>query len=73
MIAQYQFTPRRELGRYTLTLDPDVALSGLSFPNEQDQAFAGAHAFRPLAAPQMEDVRRRAMVAPGQRSVLVES
>jgi 1-deoxyxylulose-5-phosphate synthase len=48
---------------YTLTLDPDVALLGLSFPNEQDQAFAAAHAFRPLAAAQMEDIRRRAVAA----------
>jgi aryl-alcohol dehydrogenase-like predicted oxidoreductase len=48
---------------YTLTLDPDVALLGLSFPNEQDQAFAAAAAFAPLLAEQMEDIRRRAVAA----------
>jgi aryl-alcohol dehydrogenase-like predicted oxidoreductase len=45
---------------YVLTLDPDVALLGLSYPNEQDQAFAAARSFRPLTAEQMADVRRRA-------------
>jgi len=48
---------------YTLTLDPDVALLGLSYPNEQDAAFAAARAFRPLAADRMADVRRRAIDA----------
>ncbi len=51
--------------RYTLTLDPDVALLGLSFPNEQDAAFAAAEAFQPLTAEQMEDVRSRARQAIG--------
>jgi 1-deoxyxylulose-5-phosphate synthase len=32
----------RECVQYTLTRDPDVALLGLSFPNEQDEAFAAA-------------------------------
>ncbi len=45
---------------YTLTLDPDVALLGLSFPNEQDAAFAAARAFQPLSPAHMEDIRRRA-------------
>ncbi|HEY1190005.1 MAG TPA: aldo/keto reductase [Gemmata sp.] len=45
---------------YTLTLDPDVALLGLSYPNEQDAAFAAARAFRPLTADQLGDTRRRA-------------
>ena len=45
---------------YTLTLDPDVALLGLSYPNEQDAAFAAARAFRPLGEAEMADVRRRA-------------
>ncbi len=45
---------------YTLTADPDVALLGLSYPNEQDAAFAAAASFRPLTADQMADVRRRA-------------
>lgn len=48
---------------YTLTLDPDVALLGLSFPNEQDAAFAAARAFRPLDAAAMESVRARAAEA----------
>ncbi|HET9221821.1 MAG TPA: aldo/keto reductase [Roseiflexaceae bacterium] len=48
---------------YTLTLDPDVALLGLSFPNEQDQAFAAARAFTPLSDQQMAEVRRRAVEA----------
>jgi hypothetical protein len=48
---------------YTLTLDPDVALLGLSFPNEQDLAFAAAERFRPLSPSQMEEIRRRAVEA----------
>ncbi|MFO0850083.1 MAG: aldo/keto reductase [Gemmataceae bacterium] len=48
---------------YTLTLDPDVALLGLSYPNEQDAAFAAARAFRPLTAEQMADISRRAREA----------
>jgi hypothetical protein len=37
-----------------------VALLGLSFPNEQDAAFAAAAAFEPLTDAGLEDVRRRA-------------
>ena len=48
---------------YTLTLDPDVALLGLSFPNEQDQAFAAARSFWPLTADAMADIRVRAVEA----------
>jgi 1-deoxyxylulose-5-phosphate synthase len=48
---------------YTLTLDPDVALLGLSYPNEQDQAFAAAGSFAPLAPAQMADIRHRAVAA----------
>ena len=48
---------------YTLTLDPDVALLGLSFPNEQDAAFASAQAFAPLNDVQMVDIRKRAVAA----------
>ena len=48
---------------YTLTLDPDVALLGLSFPNEQDAAFAAARSFAPLSEQQMEDIRCRAIKA----------
>ncbi len=45
---------------YTLTLDPDVALLGMSYPNEQDAAFAAARSFRPLTAKRMDNIRRRA-------------
>lgn len=48
---------------YTLTLDPDVALLGLSFPNEQDAAWAAWQAFQPLAADEMAAIRQRAVVA----------
>ncbi len=40
--------------------DPDVALLGLSFPNEQDAAFAAAAAFAPLTSAEMAETRRRA-------------
>jgi hypothetical protein len=40
-----------------------VALLGLSFPNEQDQAFAAAKGFSPLTDQQMAEVRRRAVEA----------
>lgn len=46
--------------RYTLTCDPDVALLGLSFPNEQDAAFGAAEAFRPMSSAEMAETRRRA-------------
>ena len=49
-----------ECVHYTLTVDPDVALLGLSFPNEQDAAFAAAVSFAPLAALKIEEIRRRA-------------
>ena len=48
---------------YTLTLDPDVALLGMSFPNEQDAAFAAAHRFAPLSTAEMADIRSRAAEA----------
>lgn len=53
----------RECLHYTLTLDPDVALLGLSFPNEQDAAFAAAADFKPLTHTEMADIRRRAVEA----------
>ena len=49
--------------RYTLTLDPDVALLGMSFPNEQDAAFAAAREFQPMTPKDLADVRRRAAKA----------
>lgn len=52
-----------ECVRYTLTLDPEVALLGMSFPNEQDAALAAVAAFQPLSQEQLADVRQRAMVA----------
>jgi hypothetical protein len=48
---------------YTLTHDPDVALLGMSFPNEQDAAFAAAQAYRPLTAGQLADLEARALEA----------
>ena len=45
---------------YTLTCDPDVALLGLSFANEQTAAFAAAAGFKPLSADEMAAIRRRA-------------
>lgn len=48
---------------YTLTHDPDVALLGMSFPNEQDAALAAAEAFTPLAAAELQRIREAAAVA----------
>jgi 1-deoxyxylulose-5-phosphate synthase len=48
---------------YTLTCDPDVALLGLSFPKEQDEAFAAARDFKPLPPAAMEEIRQRATAA----------
>jgi aryl-alcohol dehydrogenase-like predicted oxidoreductase len=48
---------------YTLTIGPDVALLGLSFPNEQDAAFEALGSFRPLTQEHMEKTRRRAAQA----------
>ncbi len=49
--------------RYTLTCDPDVALLGLSFPNEQDAAFSAAASFRPMGPDELAAIRRRAAAA----------
>ena len=48
---------------YTLTAAPDVALLGLSFPNEQDAVFAALAGFQPLTPEQMAETRRRAAQA----------
>lgn len=48
---------------YTLTVGPDVALLGLSFPNEQAAAFEALGEFHPLAPAQLEKTRRRAAIA----------
>ena len=53
----------KECVHYTLTVDPDVALLGMSFPNEQNAAFEAALDFKPLDAQQMEDIHRRAAQA----------
>ncbi len=47
----------------TLTLDPDVALMGLSNREEQDAAFAACAGFTPLSREALADVRRRAAEA----------
>jgi aryl-alcohol dehydrogenase-like predicted oxidoreductase len=49
--------------RFTLTVDPDVALLGMSFPNEQDEALAAAEAFEPLAPDELVAVAQRAATA----------
>jgi 1-deoxyxylulose-5-phosphate synthase len=49
--------------RYTLTMDPDVTLLGLSFPNEQDLAWAAARTFVPFSAEELATVRDRAKEA----------
>ena len=56
-----------ECVHYTLTLDPDVALLGLSFRNEQDEAFAAAESFTPLSGEAMADIHRRAVEARQQK------
>jgi len=48
---------------YTLTIDPDVALLGMSFPNEQDAAFTAATAFQPLPPAQLAALRAEAAQA----------
>jgi 1-deoxyxylulose-5-phosphate synthase len=48
---------------YTLTLGPDVALLGLSFPNEQDAAWDALRTFQPLPPTALDDIRRRAAAA----------
>ncbi len=52
--------PVEDCVHYTLTLDPDVALLGMSFPNEQDPAWAAAANFNPLSPERMAQIRARA-------------
>lgn len=55
----------------TLSMDPDVALLGLSTPEEQDEAFAAARAFSaPLDAAALADVKRRAAIAAADKGRL---
>jgi len=56
-----------ECVHYTLTCDPDVALLGMSFENEQRAAFESAKNFKPLTAEQMADIRRRAKEAVAEK------
>ncbi len=48
---------------YTLSCDPDVALLGMSFPNEQDAALSAAEAFTPLTPPDLARLREAAALA----------
>lgn len=48
---------------YTLTLNPDVALLGMSFPNEQDAAFRAFEEFRPLGKERLKEIEARAVPA----------
>ena len=48
---------------YTLTCDPDVALIGMSFTNEQDAAFAAIEHFVKQTPAEMEILRARAAEA----------
>ena len=48
---------------YTMTLDPDVALLGMSFPNEQDEVMKAFQAFRSLNDGELADIRERANIA----------
>jgi len=52
-----------ECVHYTLTVDPDVALLGMSFANEQDDALAAYRDFRPLDDARMTVIRAKAVVA----------
>lgn len=53
----------RECLDYTLTIDPDVAILGLSSSEEQDESFEAALAFRPLRTKEMAAIEERAAVA----------
>lgn len=48
---------------YTLTLNPDVALLGLSFANEQTAAFRAFETFRPLPTTELKAIEARATTA----------
>ena len=47
----------------TLTLDTDVAVLGMSYPNEQDAVLQAFRDCRPLANEQLDDIRRGAAKA----------
>ncbi len=48
---------------YTMTLDPDVTLLGMSFPNEQDAVFTAYESFRPLSPERMSAIESEAVRA----------
>jgi aryl-alcohol dehydrogenase-like predicted oxidoreductase len=48
---------------YTLTLDPDVALLGMSFPNEQDAVFRAFEEFEPLPKRKLKAIELKAAEA----------
>lgn len=52
-----------ECVHYTLTVNPDVALLGMSFVNEQKHAFAALESFVPLDEAQMRQIEARAVLA----------
>ena len=45
---------------YTLSIGPDVALLGMSFPNEQDAVMEALRSFIPLGADELSNIRVRA-------------
>lgn len=55
--------PVRDCVRYAFAMDPDVALLGLSFENEQDAAFAAVDGAPPLSGPELDTLRARALEA----------
>jgi len=48
---------------YTLTLNPEVTLLGMSFPNEQDAVFRAFEKFQPLDAQKLKEIEKRAKQA----------
>jgi aryl-alcohol dehydrogenase-like predicted oxidoreductase len=66
--AQLPRLPVADCVHYTMTLDPDVTLLGMSHPNEQDAALTAAAQHTPLDRERMDNIRRaaaRAMVGKG--------
>jgi hypothetical protein len=62
-VCELPHLPVEQCVHYTLTCDPDVALLGMSFPNEQDAAFAAVRSFRPLDDSAMSAIRTAAAQA----------
>ena len=48
---------------YTLTLNPDVTLLGLSYPNEQDAAWRAFETFQPMKPEELKEIEQRAAKA----------